>query len=336
MRAFYAWHAFDTEHGWSREAEGDLVTLHGPAVAPGAPFAEAVPSWSAHTPAGTWIEVQARARQGEQWTGFYQIARWDSLAESSRRTSFGPQRDAAGHVATDTLVLHAPAERIQLQVRLHTSGASAPALHSLAVTLSDDATSTAAGARLPIRELAVPPRAQLDYPDGPNICSPTSIAMLLAYWHARTGDARLTPFAEPRAVADIACPLVYDPAYEGHGNWAFNTALAASYGLRAHVARLAGLADLGAWIAAGVPVAISVAWQPGQLDNAPIEASRGHLLIASGFSPAGDVIVADPRGGTPAEVRRVYRANQLERAWQHSHGLAYLVYPPGWPVPTLA
>ncbi len=335
MRAFYAWQTLDAQHGWSREAAGDLITLRGPAIMPGARFTEAVPSWAASTPAGTWIELQARARHGEQWTDFYRVARWDSLAEGSQRTSFGAQRDAAGHMATDTLVLHAPAEGIQLQVLLRASAASAPTLSGVAVALSDDAPSPPAAGRPAMRELAVPPRAQLDYPDGPNICSPTSIAMLLAFWHARTGDARLAPFAEPRAVADLACPLVYDPTYEGHGNWAFNTALAASYGLRAHVARLGSLAELGAWIAAGVPMAISVAWQPGQLDGAPIEASRGHLLVVAGFDAAGDVIVADPRGDTPAEVRRVYRAAQLERAWQHSSGTTYLAYPPGWPVPAL-
>ena len=189
---------------------------------------------------------------------------------------------------------------------------------------------------LPTLELAVPPRAQLDYADGPNICSPTSVSMVLAYWQARTGDPQLAPFAERRAVAEIATPRVYDPAYDGHGNWSFNTAFAGSLGLDAAVARFGSLAELVPWLQAGVPVIVSVAWRAGELANAPIPASRGHLLVLAGFDTGGRAIVADPRGDTEAEVRRLYDAAELERAWQaNSDGTVYLIYPRGWQVPAL-
>lgn len=336
MRGLISWAAFDSE-GWQAEplpAEGGVpgLALTGPAAAAPAPFTEAVPSWVADTPTGSWVEVQLRAGTRGRWTSFYRIAQWDAQAEHSRRTSFEAQRDADGRVATDTLALSAPAEQIQARVLLY--GAQRPELRRLTLALSGPGAASARSTLAPV-ELAVPPRAQLDYPDGPNICSPTSLAMVLAYWHARTGDPQLAPFAERRAVAEIATPRVYDPAYDGYGNWGFNTALAGSLGLDAAVVRFAGLGELGAWLGSGVPVIVSVAWQPGQLDNAPVPASNGHLLIVAGFDPQGNVIVADPRGDTPAEVRRVYRAAQLERAWQHSSGTTYLAYPPGWPVPAL-
>jgi len=338
MRDLLTWKHFDTAHGWSAEthtsADGTTTTLLGPATTPAAPFTEAVPSWSAATPAGTWIEVQLRARRGERWTAFYRIAEWDSLRAGSRRHSFDVQRDADGRVATDTLVLNEPADAIQPRVLLYTTAGQPAELHTFHIALSGPGAGAIERGAFTPRELAVPPRAQLDYPNGSNICSPTSVAMLLAYWYARTGDARLAPFAERQAVADLVVAQVYDPVYEGHGNWSFNTAFAASLGLDAYVARLAGLRQLERWIAAGVPVIISVAWQAGALDNAPIPASNGHLQVVCGFDDRGCVLVADPRGDTEAEVRRTYDAAQLEMAWQqNSKGTVYLIYPLDWPVP---
>lgn len=337
MREFLSWRAFAAEHGWRAaplpaEHGAPGLQLTGPPAAAAAPFSEAVPSWVADTPAGSWIELQLRAGMDERWTAFYRIARWDGLAEHSRRSSFGPQRDAIGRVATDTLVLAEPATQIQARVLLY----GAPVLQRLALALSGPGDAPMAMPAPAPAELPVPPRAQLDYPNGPNICSPTALAMVLAYWHARTGDARLAPFAERRAVAELTTPQVYDPLYEGHGNWGFNTAYAGSLGLDAYVARFGGIAELVPWLAAGVPVVISVAWQPGELANAPIASSRGHLLIVAGFDRHGQVIVADPRGEREAEVRRIYDAGQLERAWQHnSAGTAYLIHPRGWSVPAL-
>jgi hypothetical protein len=246
----------------------------------------------------------------------------------------GVQNELAAAIFTTMtqLVPAEPATQIQARVLLY----GAPVLQRLALALSGPGDAPMAMPAPAPAELPVPPRAQLDYPNGPNICSPTALAMVLAYWHARTGDARLAPFAERRAVAELTTPQVYDPLYEGHGNWGFNTAYAGSLGLDAYVARFGGMAELVQWLAAGVPVVISVAWQPGELANAPIASSRGHLLIVAGFDRHGQVIVADPRGEREAEVRRIYDAGQLERAWQHnSAGTAYLIHPRGWSVPAL-
>jgi hypothetical protein len=336
MRELITWRACDEAHGWratdDTDQEGRPITaLLGPEAPARAPFDAAVPSWAASTPPEDWIEVQLRARVGGRWTGFYRIAQWDSHAAGSRRQSFGSQRDADGRVATDTLKLGAPADAIQARVLLR----GAARLDTLWLALSgpgEDADHP--GVPIPV-ELEVPPRAQLDYPNGGEICSPTSVAMLLAYWYARTGDARLAALAERQAIAEVICPQVYDPVYEGHGNWGFNTAFAASLGLEAYVARMASLAEVAPWVAAGVPVIISVAWGDGELAGAPIPSSGGHLLVVTGFDADGRAFVADPRGDSEGEVRRIYDAAQLTAAWQsNSTGTAYLIYPRDWPVPS--
>src|SRR5262245_43647174 len=142
MRDLLAWKQFDAARGWMAEtrtsADGatTTTTLLGPPTTTSAPFTEAVPSWSAATPAGAWIEVQLRARRGARWTEFYRVAEWDSLGAGSRRHSFDAQRDADGRVATDTLILNEPADAIQLRVLLHTTAGQPAELRALQIALS--------------------------------------------------------------------------------------------------------------------------------------------------------------------------------------------------------
>ncbi len=341
MRALLSWQAIDANHGWHAESASDadgmpVTLLRGPEQAAPALFSAAIPSWTAETPPGSWIEVHLRARIAGRWTGFYRIARWDDQADDGARQSFSAQRDADGQANTDTLSLAGAADAIQPRVLLYAVGGAQPVLRALRVALNAPGEPARRSAIFAPRELPVPLRSQMAYPHGSRICSPTSVAMLLAYWYARTGTARLAAFADRSAVAQLVAPRVYDPVYDGYGNWSFNTAYAAAQGLDAYVACFGNLAQLEPWIAAGVPVVISAAWKAGELVNAPIASSSGHLLIVAGFDESGHVIVADPRAEREDEVRRIYDAAQLERAWQHSSdGMAYLIYPPAWPVPTL-
>jgi hypothetical protein len=342
MRALLAWQSIDAQHGWHTErttdADGMLVTLlRGPEQTSSEPFNTAIPSWSAETPPGSWIEVQLRVRIDGRWTGFYRMARWDDQAAGGARHSFPTHRDADGQVNTDTLWLTGSADAIQPQVLLYAApDGSEPALRAIRVALTAPGELARHSTIATPCELAVPPRSQMAYPHGSRICSPTSISMLLAYWYARTGDASLASFADRAAVSQLVAPHVYDPVYDGYGNWSFNTAYAAAQGLDAYVACFDNLEQLEGWLAAGVPVVISVAWKAGELTNAPIASSGGHLLIVAGFDAAGRVIVADPRAEPEEQVRRVYDAGQLETAWQNnSNGMVYLIYPHGWPVPSL-
>jgi Peptidase_C39 like family len=349
MRALLAWSQIDAHHGWHTEIGSDangvpVTLLLGPEKAAPALFSAAVPSWVAETPPGSWIEVQLRARIAGHWTGFYRIARWDDQAAASTssgrgdgvRQSFPAQRDADGQINTDTLALASQADAIQPRVLLHAVGGALPELRALRIALSAPQELHQRSTAFAQCELPVPLRSQMAYPLGSRICSPTSVAMLLAYWYARTGAARLATFADHAAVSQLVAPCVYDPVYDGYGNWGFNTAYAAAQGLDAYLACFDNLAQLEPWIAAGVPVVVSIAWKAGELVNAPIASSAGHLLIVAGFDEVGQVIVADPRAECEDQVRRVYNAVQLETAWQdNSNGMVYLIHPHSWPVPVL-
>jgi hypothetical protein len=129
---------------------------------------------------------------------------------------------------------------------------------------------------------------------------------------------------------------VFDWLYDGHGNWPFNTAYAATQRVEGYVARFTSLAQAEPWIAAGVPVVISYAWKKSTLDGTPIPSSNGHLAVLVGFDAAGNPIVNDPAAASEAEVQRTYNRAQLETLWlESSGGTVYLLYPPDHSVPSL-
>ncbi len=83
--------------------------LVGQATSPVTPtpagFSEAIASWSADTPAGTWIETLIRARVGGRFTKYYNLGVWASDSSTIDRHSVRRQGDADGFVAVDTLIL---------------------------------------------------------------------------------------------------------------------------------------------------------------------------------------------------------------------------------------
>ena len=308
----------------------------GPAMTTSFGFREAIASWEAETPTGTWVETQIRAQISGVWTKWYNLGVWAADGSTVRRHSAGSQSDIHGYVGIDTLVVTAKqaATAYQVKVRLFSAdGIALPRVRASAVTVSTSPERNpvlyAGNPALWNRVISIPQCSQMVYPDGGEVwCSPTSTSMVLGYW---TGD---TGACEPRVRAAVGG--VYDWIYRGHGNWPFNTAYAATKGLQAHVTRFTRLAQAEPWIAAGVPVIISLAWGKGELTGAPIESSGGHLMVVVGFDASGNPVVNDPAAASDATVRRTYLRSELETLWlRASAGTTYLIYPDGWQVPAL-
>ncbi len=302
------------------------------------PFDTLAPSWEATTPAGTWMELEVRAGSGGSWTPWFDMGVWASGTGSVQRHSVAGQFSGAWEVLTDTLRSNgqALADAYQYRLTLFTEqpGVS-PSVRSISMTASD---SSRHGEDLGVagswgRELEVPARSQMVYPDGGEIwCSPTSLSMVMAYWAGQTGQGNL----------DQPVPVVaagtYDYVYQGWGNWPFNTSYASSSGLRASVNRFSSLGQVERWIEMGIPVVASIAWDNSnaerQLSGAPLEWSDGHLLVIRGFDSSGNVISNDPAGADDSQVRHVYQRDEFARAWfGGSGGVVYLVYPGGWSTP---
>lgn len=295
------------------------------APVPASVFDTAIVSWNAEAPPGTWLELSLRAKLGSGWTNYYPLALWSS--DPQKRQSFDNKPDADGGVSTDTLELKHPASALQIRAVLHSSKPGiSPTLTGLAAVMSDSKTHYTASSKASDKkvwglELPVPPHSQMLYKDGGEAwCSPTSVTMVLGYW-SRSGRRLDDP-------VPAAAQATWDSVYDGAGNWPFNTAYAASKGLRAYVGRLSNLAEAEAYISRNLPLILSIGWGVGELPGAHVPKSNGHLVVLRGFTRGGDPVINDPAASDDAGVRTVYPRAAFERAWiAHSGGVVYIIEP---------
>jgi len=312
---------------------------------PGFSFTRLVPSWNASTPVGTWmtVEAQARGSSGGE-TPWYSFGTWAFPDDTVKRATVDGQRDAVARVETDTLIASAPLDAYRLRVTLaRNSGLDqVPMLQFLTAVASDDAAVRGAprsahdGA---VHDLPVPQYSQEihagEYPEydggGEAWCSPTSTTMVLGHWGRGPTPADVS-WVDPRYKdpgVDHAARFTYDATYGGTGNWAFNTAYAAQYGVNAFVTQLRSLAEAERFIARGIPLVASINVPPGGLPGfLYAQGTNGHLLVIRGFTANGDVIANDPAALSNADVRRVYPRAAFERVWVGgSGGIVYVIHP---------
>jgi uncharacterized protein YvpB len=287
-----------------------------PAAAAPLPFDDLVGSWDAAVPAGGSVEMQAQVRQDGRWSRWYGLSVW----VPGGAQSLGRQEDEGGFVDVDTLRLKRKADAFRVRFVLISPKKGKTRLRSFAVALDDSAIPLEEP--LPfvqgpwVRTLKVPLRSQNEEPERyrHDICSPTSLAMVLEYHGRKVATRQLSD-------------MVLDRAKGIYGNWPLNVAAAAEHGLSAHLARLPSLTHLQEEISNGRPVVVSITVREGEtLAGAPYRTTRGHLLVVVGFTQDGDVVVNDPAAKDRASVRRVYRRTEFVRAWLHNkRGVAYIV-----------
>ncbi len=335
-------------------AEG---TWTSPAFAPGFAVNQVVSSWQADTPDAAWIEMHLSVHVVDHWSKWYVMGRWTFENVAIQRTSVSGQDDADGQIFVDTYVSgNSPADAYRLQVVLHRVSGAAPAVRQAAAVASDPRQPTSTTSRTTMHstiDLAVPRYSQYvhtgEYPQfdggGEAWCSPTSTEMVLEWWHrgpsatdlkALPADPVFDQHGRVDASVDWAALHTYDKDYDGTGNWPFNAAYAAHYGLDGSVRQFRSLVPVERWIRAGVPIVVSINWDntstdpTKHLDGASIEKTGGHLMVVRGFTAGGDVIANDPASPDDASVRHVYRRDQFEYRWQAaSAGATYVIKPYG-------
>ena len=166
-------------------------------------FDTLVPSWTLAGDPSRYVdpELEVRARSG----GLDPVVRHGDLdlGDGERET---PQRERVGERRLGGLDRHlsesrrgrAFANAYQYRLTLFTEkwGVS-PRVRGVFVTLSDsrchgECLGVVADEDLWGRELVVPARSQMAYPDGGEAwCSPASLSMVMAYWAGKLGDASL-------------------------------------------------------------------------------------------------------------------------------------------------
>ncbi|MFC9561072.1 peptidase C39 family protein [Agromyces sp. NPDC056965] len=335
------------------------------------PATEAILSWHATTPPGTWIELELSARIADgSWTAWFALARWtehDDDARGIRRTTVSGQRDADASVLADTFV--AAEGRAFTAYRLRATfarGAEADvdAAASLAMVGAmvssidehehEDEHRREREHDRPDRSgaygvaLEVPRFSQQQHRGthvelgggGEAWCSPTSTAMVLGFWGRLPSEEALVGIDAPNGDSQVvwAAAGCFDHDYGGTGNWSFNTAFAACSGLESFVTRLRSLDEAERFIAAGIPLIASVSFTRDELPEAGY-VTEGHLLVIAGFTPDGDVVVNDPAAPDASGVRRNYPRAAFERAWLRSAGgsggVVYVLHPADVPLPAV-
>ncbi|WP_445284361.1 peptidase C39 family protein [Streptomyces sp. DSM 118148] len=324
-----------TDPHTGQTATWEYATWTSPVHRLAVPATEVVASWNAHTPEGTWLQVELGGTYSDGTdTPWYVMGRWAAGDQDIRRTSVDDQSDGKSSIWTDTFAiddassgLRLVSYRLRLTLYRKPGTRLTPTVWRLGAMGSDipDRFTVPASAPALTRELAVPRYSQEihkgQYPEydngGEAWCSPTSSQMIIEYWGGRLTPEQLSwvdpSYADPQV--DHAARHTYDHQYEGCGNWPFNAAYAATFdGLQGVVTRLSSLTDLETLVAAGIPAITSQSFLKTELTGAGYGTS-GHLMTVIGFTADGDVIANDPASPSDEAVRRVYLRREFENIW---------------------
>lgn len=299
------------------------------------PATEVIASWNAHTPAGTWIQIELKGTYSDGTASpWYVLGRWAAGDQDIRRTSVDDQKDGRSTVWTDTIAVDDPSGglrvasyRLRLTLYRRPGTKLTPVVWRAGAMGSDVPDRFTVPASTPglDRELIVPRYSQEihigQYPEydngGEAWCSPTSSQMIVEYWGGRLTPEQLA-WVDPAFVDPQVCHAArytFDYQYNGCGNWPFNAAYAATFkDLQGVVTRLRSLADLETLIAAGIPAMTSQSFLKGELTGAGY-GTAGHLMTVIGFTSDGDVIANDPNSPSNEAVRRVYKRREWENIW---------------------
>ena len=233
--------------------------------------------------------------------------------------TIGQARFAHGVTRSETLVCeidefiaNPPAERVRVVLRASAPGASlaAPWCVSLSAwSPGTDERPANDGVRL-----VVPAFSQMEEGGAlrHRVCSPTCVAMVLAYYGA------------PVAVADIAQEM-FQPELDLYGVWPAAIRAAGRRGIGGYLLRFPDWAAAAWCLERGMPVIASVRYDAGELTGAAIVQTSGHLLVLTGYAD-GEVFVNDPAAPRAEEVARRYRLDELRRVWLARSGVGYVLF----------
>ncbi|MEU5322436.1 peptidase C39 family protein [Streptomyces sp. NPDC021056] len=324
-----------TDPHTGKTAAWEYATWTSPVHRLAVPATEVIASWNAHTPDGTWLQVELKGTYSDGTdTPWYVMGRWAAGDQDIRRTSVDDQTDDKSSIWTDTFAVDDPSTglrltsyRLRLTLYRKPGTRKTPTVWRLGAMGSDIPDRFTVPASTPglAQELTVPRYSQEihagQYPEydngGEAWCSPTSSQMIIEYWGGRLTPEQLAwvdpTYADPQVCH--AARYTFDYQYAGCGNWPFNAAYAATFkDLQGVVTRLGSLADLETLIAAGIPAITSQSFLKEELTGAGYGTS-GHLMTVIGFTADGDVIANDPASPTDDAVRRVYKRREWENIW---------------------
>ena len=301
---------------------GDTGTYTSREIEAEFPFNEVVPSFNADLPTGTGLTIHLRFRLADslRWTSSYPFGAFGA-AEPPAKPHV---TDDDGTVKVDCFTSTHTFDRLQYCVRfVANDAATRPRLVRFALcysnTTGDQALWRRFAPKLPAgaaHQLAVPFRSQYaeDESQAPRLCSPTSVAMVLAFHGINVSTRR---------VAELA----HDPVHDIYGNWMRAIQTAWALGVPGTVRRFHSLDEAANETARGQPLVLSIRAEPGELPGAPYHQTSGHLLVLVGFDARGNPLTNDPAGRTSEFAPVQYPRDALANVWLGRGGVAYVLGP---------
>jgi hypothetical protein len=293
-------------------ANGELV-LELPEWCPRVPSRHLVPSVSMLTSAPYAVRFELSAWTAGTWSPWVATATIGPGA-------FAGLPDAAGPLAcdTDVYMATAPVERLRLRVRVGGADGRALADTPWMATLSacDLGPLASETTTATVPRLSVPAVTQLEAPPeiALRICSPTSVAMVLAYWDA------------PVSTVSLAQDIFHRET-DRYGVWPAAIRTAGRHGVAGYLLRFPDWASAAWCLERKLPIVASVRYAAGELTGAPLAETSGHLIVLTGCEGT-HVSVNDPVAPTADEVPRRYRRDEIERAWLARTGVGYVLFRP--------
>ncbi len=297
----------------SVETDGPDLVVTFPEWRPRQPGHRLVPALSAlgESPLGFRFELSTFAAGA--WSPWV-----SSAAVGHARFVDGTSRTERLACEIDEFIASPPAERLRLALRAR-AGAAGSLVSPWCVSLSSwspgaEENVSRAGARL-----AVPALSQMEEDEAlrHRVCSPTCVAMVLAYYGTRV------------PVAEIAREML-QPELDLYGVWPAAIRAASRRGIGGYLMRFPDWAAAAWCLERGMPVIASVRYDTGELTGAAIARTTGHLLVLTGYAD-GEVFVNDPAAPRAAEVARRYQLDELRRVWLGRSGVGYVLFSPTTP-----
>lgn len=257
------------------------------------------------------VLVQVAIKTENGWSEFYKLF---YLSKNYKKT-FSDLKDKFISRQADTILPRTKASAFKLQITV--LGQAKINLITAALTNKNIKHNTELSLEsLGVKDIELPvkPLSQKEYKVKSlrnEICSPTSLTMALNYFGKKVS-------------LDEVIKGVFDSGAKIYGTWPLNTAYAGELGLKCCVTRCASLAQAEAEIYQGRPLVISIEFKNGELKNAPVKQTEGHLILLCGLDKNGDFIAIDPAAKTAQTARRIYSRKDLAKVWlKNKRGVAY-------------
>lgn len=273
------------------------------------PFNHGLPSWNGSALGNnSSFKVQMRFPYGSGWSPWLTVGFW----KNNIWAVYGPTSYGGGFIDYDYVKLNSYQNSWQFKIIMTRTSVTqpSPTIHKLSFFVSDSRTTANVNITQIVNDnpdtLFIPTAFIYQYGVDPviggDICSPTTVAMIL-----KSYDIEVDPY---QFALDTR-----DPYYNMFGIWPRVVQNAAEYGLDGAVTRYRTWSEARDVLANGGRIAMSI----GQ----PLYS--GHLFMLAGFTNDGRPIVHDP--GKSSGYSYIYNKTSISQAWFNKGGIAYTFYP---------